>query len=94
MYVCVDKRSGLPHNIALESITGLLGVFRDAFIFKTESGPTSSGGAKYLHKDEKFVLTGSESMVRRKALQNLYCDVMNKGSQEAEGITRQMYYPP
>lgn len=94
MYVCVDKRSGLPHNIALESIAGVLGVFGDAFIFKTESGPTGSGGAQYLHKDEKFVLTGSESVVWRKALQDLYYDVKREGRLEAEGMTSQIYCSP
>lgn len=91
MYVCVDERSDLPHNIAQESNVGLCGVFGDAFMFKMESEPTGSGGAHYLHKDENFAQSGSGSVVWRRALQKLYFDMRKEGRLEAEGMTSETY---
>ncbi len=91
MYVCFDKKSGLPHNLALEDIVVLPEVFGDAFIFKMNPQPTGSGQAHYLHKDEDFVLTGGESMVCREAILGLYRGLKKEDRLEAEGITTQVY---
>ena len=94
MYLCFDKKSGLPHNLALESIGVYPEVFGDAFIFKMSPPPTGSGQAHYLHKDEDFVITGGGSLVLMKVLQNLYFDLKREGRLDAEGISTQVYRHP
>ena len=91
IYVCVDKRSKLPHNSSLEDAARACGfscgVFGDAYIFRAKSEPTGSGGAQYLHINEEFSYKNEKDILWGKALQTLYEDVKREGRLEEEGMT-------
>ena len=68
MYLCVDERSGLPHNDYLEKLVELgrgpnipstrFKVYGDAFVFRMESeskGYDEGRRARYVHMDDGFV---------------------------------------
>lgn len=58
MYLCLDKKSGLPRNKIIGRLANFsdVKVYGDAFIFKMEPRYFGDlGRAKYIHMDELFI---------------------------------------
>ena len=91
----MDKRSGLPHNLALEQVMASpeIFIYGDAFIFKLDAEPFGTSRARYLHWGEDFVMTGRGSVQWKDAVEGPYLDAKKKGRLEAEGFSTQNYNP-
>ena len=89
MYLCMDRRSGLPHNLGLELLTTWPEIFGDAFVFKLEADPDGTCGARYLHWGEDFVMTGSEKVRWRDAIRDVYFKARQRGRREGKGTSTQ-----
>lgn len=66
MYLCLDERSGLPHNEELERLVRLgrgpayptmepFDVYGDAFVFRMEPQSKKSKRARYIDMDRDFI---------------------------------------